>query len=77
MGFSRGFVGGLKSFKRGNITEFSTTLEEGRRDAVERMIVHAQSMGANAITGLRYDSSDITQGIVEIVAYGTAVYIED
>jgi uncharacterized protein YbjQ (UPF0145 family) len=40
------------------------------------MIVHAQAMGANAVTGLRFDSSDISEGIVEIVAYGTAVVLE-
>jgi uncharacterized protein YbjQ (UPF0145 family) len=76
MGFTRGVVGGVKSLKRGNITEYSSTLEEGRREAVERMIVHAQAMGANAVTGVRFDSSDIADGIVEIVAYGTAVVLE-
>ena len=75
MGFTRNFVGGVKAFKRGNITEFSSTLEEARREAVERMVDHAVAMGANAITGVRFDSSDISEGIVEIVAYGTAVTI--
>jgi len=75
MGFTRNVVGGVKAFKKGNITEFSSTLEEGRREAVERMIDHAVAMGANAITGVRFDSSDISEGIVEIFAYGTAVTI--
>ena len=76
MGFARGVVGGVKSLKKGNITEYSSTLEEGRREAVERMIDHAVAMGANAVTGVRFDSSDIADGIVEIVAYGTAVVLE-
>ena len=73
MGFTRGVVGGVKALKKGNITEYSSTLEEGRREAVERMVDHAVAMGANAVTGVRFDSSDIADGIVEIVAYGTAV----
>ena len=76
MGFARGVVGGVKSLKKGNITEYSSTLEEGRREAVERMVDHAVAMGANAVSGVRFDSSDIADGIVEIVAYGTAVVLE-
>ena len=76
MGFARGVVGGVKSLKKGNITEYSSTLEEGRREAVERMVDHAVAMGANAVTGVRFDSSDIADGIVEIVAYVTAVVLE-
>lgn len=73
VGFSRNLVGGIKSFKRGDITEFSGTLEEARRHAVERLVEHAQAIGGNAITGLRFDSSDVGDGLVEVVAYGTAV----
>ena len=73
MGFTRGVVGGVKALKKGNITEYSATLEEGRREAVERKVDHAVAMGGNAVTGVRFDSSDIADGIVEIVAYGTAV----
>ena len=76
MGFTRGVVGGVKSLKKGNITEYSSTLEEGRREAVERMVDHAVAMGANAVTGVRFDSSDIADGIVENDAYGTAVVLE-
>ena len=43
------------------------------REAVERMVDHAIATGATAATGVRFDSSDIADGIVEIVAYGTAV----
>ena len=73
MGFTSGVVGRVMALTKGNITEYSATLEEGRREAVERMVDHAVAMGANAVTGVRFDSSDIADGIVEIVAYGTAV----
>lgn len=74
-GFSRNLVGNLKAFKKGDITEYSGTLEEARRHAVDRMVEHAQALGANAVTGMRFDSSDIGDGLVEVVAYGTAVTI--
>lgn len=74
-GFGRNLVGGFKSLKKGDITEYSGTLEEARQHAVERMVEHAQAQGANAITCLRFDSSDISQDLVEVVAYGTAVTI--
>lgn len=73
VGFSRNLVGGIKSFKRGDITEFSGTLEEARRHAVDRMVEHAQALGADAVVAVRFDSSDVGDGLVEVVAYGTAV----
>ena len=73
VGFSRNLVGGIKSLKRGDITEYSGTLEEARRHAVERMVDHAQAIGGNAVIGVRFDSSDVGDGLVEVVAYGTAV----
>jgi uncharacterized protein YbjQ (UPF0145 family) len=73
VGFSRSLVGGIKSMKRGDITEYSGTLEEARRHAVDRMVTHAQDQGANAVVGMRFDSSDVGDGLVEVVAYGTAV----
>ena len=76
VGFSRNLVGGIKSFKRGDITEFSGTLEEARRHAVDRMVEHAQAIGGNAVVGTRFDSSDVGDGLVEVVAYGTAVVID-
>jgi uncharacterized protein YbjQ (UPF0145 family) len=75
VGFSRNLVGGIKAIKRGDITEYSGTLEEARRHAVERMVEHAQAIGGNAIVGMRFDSSDVGDGLVEVVAYGTAVAI--
>ena len=75
VGFSRNLVGGIKSMKRGDITEYSGTLEEARRHALDRMVGHAQALGANAVVGVRFDSSDVGDGLVEVVAYGTGVQL--
>lgn len=73
-GFSRNLVGGIKAFKKGDITEFSGTLEEARLHAVQRLVDHAQELGGNAVIGMRFDSSDVgNDGLVEVVAYGTAI----
>lgn len=54
-------------------------MDQARRDALERLIQHAQSLGANAIIGVRFDSSDVgggDQGLTEILAYGSAVVVQ-
>lgn len=66
----------LQSLVGGNITLYSQMCEKARADAFEEMITHASQMGANAIIGMRYDANEIAQGITEVLAYGTAVYIE-
>jgi uncharacterized protein YbjQ (UPF0145 family) len=78
MGWSKGFKGGFKALKHGEVQEFTETLEAARRVAVERMVAHAQELGGNAIVGLRFDSTDMgeQQGMAEIVAYGTAIHID-
>ena len=77
---SRGLVGniaaGLRSIVGGEITEYTTLLEETRRHAVDRMVQNAQAMGANGVVMMRFDSSEIGQVMSEIVAYGTAVILE-
>lgn len=76
MGFTRGLTGGLRSLKRGEVPEFTATLEEARHTAVERVVAHAQAMGANAVVSLRFDSTELGEGgLAEIVAYGTAVVL--
>ena len=67
--------GTFKGFKQGEVVEFSASLEEARHLALGRLVEHAQSMGADAVIGLRFDSTDMgaTQGMAEILAYGTAV----
>ena len=78
MGFAKGFKGGFKALRSGEVKEFTDVLQAARHHAVERMVKQAESMGANAVVGLRYDSGDVgeQQGMAEIVAYGTAIVIE-
>lgn len=66
----------LQSLVGGNITLYSQMCEKARADAFEQMVTHASQLGANAIIGMRYDANEISQGITEVLAYGTAVYVE-
>jgi uncharacterized protein YbjQ (UPF0145 family) len=59
----------------GNISIYTNLCEQARRDAYELMIQHAQQLGANALVGLRYDATEITAGVTEVLCYGTAVYV--
>ncbi len=60
----------------GNITLYSELCERTRLDAKNEMINKALQMGANAIIGFRYDANEITDGVTEVLAYGTAVFVE-
>jgi uncharacterized protein YbjQ (UPF0145 family) len=77
---SRSIVGtigaGLQTLVGGNISLFSNLCERTRQDAFDLMIQHASQMGANAIIGVRYDATEIMQGVTEVLAYGTAVLVE-
>ena len=60
----------------GNITLWTTLCEQTRNDAFDIMIQHATEIGANAIIGARYDTTELAQGVTEVLAYGTAVIVE-
>ena len=75
-GIGGNFMAGLRSIVGGEIKEYSQMLEEARRHAVDRMVQNATLMGANAIIMMRFDSSEIGQTMSEIVAYGTAVVLD-
>ena len=60
----------------GNITLLTELCEKTRSQAFELMTQHAQAMGANAIIGVRYDATEVMQGVTEVLCYGTAVVIE-
>ena len=60
----------------GNITIWTKMCEETRRDAFDIMIQHASEIGANAIVGVRYDTTEIATGVTEVLCYGTAVIAE-
>ena len=77
---SRSVVGNigasLQTLFGGNITIYSELCEKARGDAHRLMVEHAGQLGANAIIGVRYDANEITDGVTEVLAYGTAVYAE-
>jgi len=77
---SRSVVGNvgasIQALFGGNITLYTSLCEQARADAYERMVAHAQEMGANAIVAMRYDANEISAGITEVLAYGTAVVAE-
>src|ERR1700722_18748934 len=70
---TQGFLGGLKRIVGGNIESYATVCEKGREDAYERMVAHAQERGADAVIGMRYDATEFSQNVTEVLAYGTAV----
>jgi uncharacterized protein YbjQ (UPF0145 family) len=72
-----GTIGGaLQTLAGGNITLFSDLCERTRSDAFNQMIDHATAAGANAIIGVRYDATEIMDGVTEVLCYGTAVVVE-
>jgi uncharacterized protein YbjQ (UPF0145 family) len=77
---SRSIVGNigasLQTLFGGNITIYTELCEKARDDAHRLMVEHAGQLGANAIVGVRYDATEITDGVTEVLAYGTAVYAE-
>ena len=66
----------LQTVVGGNITVWTKLCEQTREDAFEIMIQHATEIGANAVIGARYDTTEISAGVTEVLAYGTAVIIE-
>ncbi len=71
----RDIMAGLKNIVGGELTGYTELLQESRREATERMIAQAQSMGANAVVNVRYATSSVAQGAAELFAYGTAVRV--
>ena len=74
---AQGLMGGIKSFVGGQIGAYTEMCEQARQQAFDLLLEHAQALGANAIVGVRYDASSITQsGATEVLCYGTAVVVE-
>jgi uncharacterized protein YbjQ (UPF0145 family) len=72
-----GTIGGsLQTLVGGNITLFTDLCERTRGDAFQQMLDHASELGANAVIGVRYDATEIMQGVTEVLCYGTAVVVE-
>jgi uncharacterized protein YbjQ (UPF0145 family) len=63
----------LQTLVGGDITMFTSLCEKTREDAYDRMLTHATEMGADAVIGVRYDATEVMQGVTEVLCYGTAV----
>ena len=75
-GLGGNLIAGLRTIFGGEIHEYTAMVEDARRQAIDRMCQNATLMGANAVTRMMFDSSEMGQTMTEIVAYGTAVIIE-
>jgi uncharacterized protein YbjQ (UPF0145 family) len=72
-----GTIGGsLQTIIGGNISLFTSLCEKTRSEAFELMVEHAQQLGANAVVGIRYDATEVMNGVTEVLCYGTAVVVE-
>ena len=72
-----GTIGGsLQTLVGGNISLFTELCEKTREEAYDLMIKHAEEKGANAVIGVRYDTTELLQGVTEVLCYGTAVVVE-
>lgn len=67
----------INAITGGEATTYTRLAEDTRTHAMDRLIANATELGANAVVGVRFDSSEITQGQVEVIAYGTAVVVAD
>jgi uncharacterized protein YbjQ (UPF0145 family) len=77
---SRSIIGtigaSLQTIVGGNISLFTQLCEKTRAEAFDLMLLHAGQLGGNAVVGARYDATEVMQGVTEVLAYGTAVYVE-
>ncbi len=67
---------GLQTILGGDITIFTQLCEKTRQDSLAMMSLHASQLGANAVIAFRYDANELMNGVTEVLAYGTAVYVE-
>ncbi len=70
------FGGSLQTILGGNISLFTELCEKARQEGFEMMLAHAQQLGANAVIGVRYDATELMDGVSEVLCYGTAVVVE-
>ena len=67
---------GLQTILGGNITLLSNLCEKTRKEAYDMMLQHAADLGANGVVGVRYESTEVMEGVTEVLCYGTAVIVE-
>ena len=75
--FGKDFMAGMKTLVGGEIVGYTEMLNEARQIAVKRMVDEAKTLGADAVIGVKYGSSQVMQGAAEVIAYGTAVNISN
>jgi uncharacterized protein YbjQ (UPF0145 family) len=73
IGLVGGVAAGFKALKRGEVGQQTRLLEDSRRHALDRLVENARLIEADALVGVRFDSSEVGNGLTEILAYGTAV----
>jgi uncharacterized protein YbjQ (UPF0145 family) len=66
----------LQTIVGGNITLLTELCEKTRADAFQLMLQHARAIGANGVIGIRYDATEVMQGVTEVLCYGTAVRVK-
>lgn len=67
----------LRNIVGGEVPEYTKLLAESREQSLDRMVTEAELLGANAIIAMRFATSMVAQGMAELLAYGTAVVVED
>jgi uncharacterized protein YbjQ (UPF0145 family) len=70
-------AGGFMTLFGGRSSIYTELCENAREEALQLMILHSRELGANAIIGMRYDANDVMNGLTEVLAYGTAVIVEE
>ena len=70
------WAGGWQSFFGGRLGIYVRLAEQARQEAYDHMVAQAEQAGANAVVGMRYDANEIMDGITEVLAYGTAVLVQ-
>ncbi len=73
----RDIMAALRGIVGGEVSEYTKLIAESREQALDRMVNEARSLGANAIIGVRFETAMVMQGCAELLAYGTAVIVED
>src|SRR5262245_40554967 len=74
--FGQRILGNLKGIVGGNIEQFADACEDARHEAYMRMRDHAEEKGADAVIGMRYDATEFAERVTEVLAYGTAVELD-
>jgi uncharacterized protein YbjQ (UPF0145 family) len=72
----QGVMGGLKQIVGGNNETYAKVCEAARQEAFDRMVQHAQALGSHGIIGMRYDATEFSEAVTEVLAYGTAVKLD-